>query len=151
MNSKADQGELSWREFVKNTNSIIQTMFYGQIRSTLKCCSCGFESATYEGFSHLSLELPQNSRQCYLSDCLDLYFNGESIDGWTCPGCKSNRGAVKKLDISRLPPILVIHFKRYVLNGENDKIKKKNRTTFYTNEYFGKKFQILREQYIEYD
>lgn len=114
VNAKADPGELAWREFVKNKTSIIQTNFYGQIRSTLKCCSCGFESATYDGFSHLSLELPQNSRQCYLEDCLDLYFNGESIDGWTCPRCKSNRGAVKKLDISRLPPVLVIHFKRYV-------------------------------------
>lgn len=113
VNAKADQEELAWREFVKNKTSIIQNMFYGQIRSTLKCCSCGFESATYDGFSHLSLELPQNSRQCYLQDCLDLYFNGEAIDGWTCPQCKSNRGAVKKLDISRLPPILVIHFKRY--------------------------------------
>lgn len=125
MNAKVDKEESSWREFVKNTNSIIQTLFFGQIRSTLKCCACGYESATYDGFSHLSLELPQNSRQCYLTDCLDLYFNGESIDGWSCSRCQSNRGAIKKLDISRLPPILVIHFKRFYVSTTSNSIEKK--------------------------
>lgn len=119
VNAKVTKEESAWREFVKNSHSIIQNMFFGQIRSTVKCCSCQYESATYEGFSNLSLELPQNSRQCYLADCLDLYFNGESIDGWECPQCKSKRGAVKKLDISRLPLILVIHFKRYVRRNKS--------------------------------
>lgn len=70
------------------------------------------ESPTYEGFSNLSLELPNDNQQCELYDCLDLYFNGEFIDGWTCPRCKQRREAVKKLDISKLPQILVIHLKR---------------------------------------
>lgn len=93
---------------------MIQYLFFGQIRSIVKCRTCEFESATYEGFSHLSLELPQNNRQCEIFDCLDLYFNGENIEGWTCPKCKQNRDAVKKLDISKLPPVLVIHLKRFV-------------------------------------
>jgi len=45
-----------------------------------------------------------------------MYFNGESIRGWNCPRCKQKRDAVKKLDISKLPPILVIHFKRYLFS-----------------------------------
>lgn len=114
--------EKSWREFVKNKESIIQDLFFGQIRSTLKCRTCQMESPTYEGFSNLSLELPNDNRQCHLYDCLDLYFNGEIISGWTCPKCKVSREAVKKLDISKLPQILVIHLKRCVCI-ENSAIK----------------------------
>lgn len=107
-------------------------MFFGQIRSTVKCRTCGFESATYEGFSHLSLELPQDNRQYNLHDCFDLYFNGEIIEGWTCPQCKQNRDAVKKLDISKLPPVLVIHLKRFYasMDTANTYLKKQNYVHF---------------------
>lgn len=114
MSGKLNKSEEAWRDFLKNKESRIQSMFFGQIRSLVKCKACGFESPTYEGFSHLSLELPSDSRQCELYDCLDSYFGGETIDGWTCPNCKQNREAVKKLDISKLPPVLVIHLKRFV-------------------------------------
>lgn len=94
---------------------MIQYLFFGQIRSTVKCCDCGYESATYEGFSNLSLELPRDNGQYELFNCFDLYFDGETINGWTCPNCKENRNAIKKLDISRLPPVLVIHLKRFLI------------------------------------
>lgn len=110
--------------------SAIQAHFFGQIRSTVKCRTCGYESATYEGFSHLSLELPQDNRQCSLTDCLNLYFNGESIDGWFCPQCKQNRDAIKKLDICRLPPVLVIHLKRFVWWCVEIKLKNIKISTF---------------------
>lgn len=91
-------------------------MFFGQIRSTLKCIDCLQESPTYEGFSNLSLELPVNNKEYDLYDCLDSYFDGEYIDGWLCPKCEKNRRAIKKLDISKLPEILVIHLKRFVIS-----------------------------------
>lgn len=47
-----------------------------------------------------------------------MYFNGELINGWYCSHCKKHRDAIKKLNISRLPSILVVHFKRFVLNHE---------------------------------
>lgn len=72
------------------------------------------ESSTYESFSNLSLELPSGTNLCELKDCLDLYFDGERINDWDCPRCKGKREAVKKLIIAKLPPVLVIHFKRYV-------------------------------------
>lgn len=109
---KDNKMELAWREFVKDKESLIQNLFFGQIRSTVKCKTCNFESFTFEGFSNLSLELPRGSEQCHLQDCLDMYFHGETINGWHCPQCKTNRDAVKKLDISRPPPVLVIHLKR---------------------------------------
>lgn len=54
-----------------------------------------------------------NIDQCHITDCFDSYFNGEKIYGWNCPRCKAPREAVKKLDISKLPPVLIIHLKRF--------------------------------------
>ncbi|XP_068619451.1 ubiquitin carboxyl-terminal hydrolase 8 [Battus philenor] len=108
--------ERAWQEYTRCRESLVLRLFYGQIRSTVRCLRCGERSATYDSFSNLSLELPAAANRCTLQDCLKLYLNGETIPGWNCPKCKEKRDAVKKLDISRLPPVLVIHFKRFYVD-----------------------------------
>jgi len=106
--------EKAWLEYTKAKESFILRLFYGQIKSTVKCTVCSKESATYETFSNLSLELPpSNIDRCHIQNCFDSYFHGEVIRGWNCPHCKQPRDAVKKLDIAKLPPVLVIHLKRF--------------------------------------
>ena len=40
-----------------------------------------------------------------------------------CPQCKVKRRATKKLSLARLPPVLMIHFKRFEANGRfSDKV-----------------------------
>ena len=40
-----------------------------------------------------------------------------------CPQCKVKRRASKKLSLARLPPVLMVHFKRFEANGRfSDKI-----------------------------
>lgn len=41
--------------------------------------------------------------------------SGESK--WKCPRCKEYRDAAKKIDIWRLPPLLIIHLKRFKYHG----------------------------------
>ncbi|XP_017466689.1 PREDICTED: ubiquitin carboxyl-terminal hydrolase 8 isoform X1 [Rhagoletis zephyria] len=125
--------EKAWLEFTKAKESLILHLFYGQIKSTVKCVDCNKESATYECFSNLSLELPSNANLCYLSQCMDMYFSGERIHGWNCPNCQKKRDAVKKLDISKLPPVLVIHLKRFYADSDavgNSYKKKQNYLRF---------------------
>lgn len=94
--------------------SFILQLFYGQIKSTVKCMVCSKERVTYETFSNLSLELPPSHLdRCDIKDCFDLYFHSETVTGWNCPHCKAPRDVIKKLDISKLPPVLVIHLKRF--------------------------------------
>nr|XP_018916323.1 PREDICTED: ubiquitin carboxyl-terminal hydrolase 8-like [Bemisia tabaci]XP_018916324.1 PREDICTED: ubiquitin carboxyl-terminal hydrolase 8-like [Bemisia tabaci] len=112
-----ESGERAWGEFKKNNHSPIQELFYGQQRSVVTCTKCHERSITFEPFSNLSLPLPSGTDVCTLKDCLDLYVQAETILGWECPKCKTSRNAVKKLDITRLPPILVIHFKRFTSDG----------------------------------
>ena len=58
--------------------------------------------------------------------CLDALFNEEVLekdDAWDCPRCKTKRRATKTLSLARLPPILLIHLKRFEANGRfSDKI-----------------------------
>ncbi|XP_021892633.1 ubiquitin carboxyl-terminal hydrolase 8 isoform X1 [Carica papaya] len=57
---------------------------------------------------------PQESVSLY--KCLEAFLTEEPLgpdDMWYCPGCKTHRQAVKKLDLWRLPEILVIHLKRF--------------------------------------
>ncbi|KAL9238667.1 hypothetical protein vseg_013060 [Gypsophila vaccaria] len=57
---------------------------------------------------------PQESVSLY--KCLEAFLKEEPLgpeDMWYCPGCKEHRQATKKLDLWRLPEILVIHLKRF--------------------------------------
>ncbi|XP_042451811.1 ubiquitin carboxyl-terminal hydrolase 5 isoform X1 [Zingiber officinale] len=61
---------------------------------------------------------PKRSRNEPLSlyTCLDAFLREEPLvpeDMWYCPSCKEQRQASKKLDLWRLPEVLVIHLKRF--------------------------------------
>ena len=58
--------EQAWDKFKRSGESIIRTLFYGQQRSTVRCCKCTEESVTYEAFSDLSLPLPSSGTKCSL-------------------------------------------------------------------------------------
>ncbi|KAK9275736.1 hypothetical protein L1049_023004 [Liquidambar formosana] len=51
-----------------------------------------------------------------LFSCLEAFLKEEPLgpdDMWYCPSCKEHRQATKKLDLWRLPEILVFHLKRF--------------------------------------
>ncbi|KAF9609046.1 hypothetical protein IFM89_012486 [Coptis chinensis] len=54
-----------------------------------------------------------------LYTCLEAFLREEPLvpeDMWFCPKCKEQRQASKKLDLWRLPEVLVIHLKRFSYN-----------------------------------
>uniref|UniRef100_A0A2P2M494 Ubiquitin carboxyl-terminal hydrolase n=4 Tax=Rhizophora mucronata TaxID=61149 RepID=A0A2P2M494_RHIMU len=60
---------------------------------------------------------PQESASLY--KCLEAFLREEPLgpdDMWYCPNCKKHRQASKKLDLWRLPEILVVHLKRFSYN-----------------------------------
>ncbi|KAF8824183.1 hypothetical protein HHX47_DHR8000458 [Lentinula edodes] len=83
-------------------------------------------STTYNAFSILSLPVPARSGKIPVQNCLKAFFNVEVMEGddaWDCPRCKTKRPATKTLSLARLPPVLVIHLKRFEVNGRfSDKI-----------------------------
>ena len=75
---------------------------------------------------YLSLPI---SRECHsLQDCLDLYLAKEKLTGgnqWYCAKCKKHRDATKKTSLWILPPILIVHLKRFRFQ-ENGRMGSKN-------------------------
>ncbi|XP_069679100.1 ubiquitin carboxyl-terminal hydrolase 8 isoform X2 [Periplaneta americana] len=116
-NENMSPADRAWEKFQRSNESLIRTLFYGQQKSSVRCCKCGEESVTFEAFSDLSLPIPISSNKCSLAECMKLYLNGERISGWNCPSCKEKREAIKKFDILKLPPILVIHLNRFYHDG----------------------------------
>lgn len=114
---RATLGYQFWKRHLEQNKSIISDLFEGIFMSTLTCTVCKGQSNTFEVFNCLSLPIPSESR-CQLRDCLNHFSNPERIDAvWECPRCKQKREADKKIVICKLPKILIIHLKRFSLDG----------------------------------
>ncbi|XP_033968379.1 ubiquitin carboxyl-terminal hydrolase 15-like isoform X6 [Pseudochaenichthys georgianus] len=75
------------------------------------------ESAVEDFEKHESMEYkPQKKAYFKLKDCIELFTTKEKLgaeDPWYCPDCKEHQQATKKLDLWSLPPVLVVHLKRF--------------------------------------
>lgn len=60
--------EKEWNKAMDGQTSIISKLFFGQLRSTISCSTCGNSSTTYETFNSLTLSLPDTNR-CTLDVC----------------------------------------------------------------------------------
>ena len=107
--------KIEWDRYSHREHSFIADLFAGQHASRLTCTTCHSTSTTYEAFYSISVEIPR-SGQTRLADCLQSYCKKEMLDPgeeWNCPACKRQREATKMIRITRLPRILVVHFKRF--------------------------------------
>lgn len=114
---------------------VIHQTFGGLYKSTVTCSSCKNFNSTLDPFMDLSLDirvspvgkkkkLPiTNSVQTViefppmdLTECLDRFTSTETLGSdseYKCRKCDSSEGAKKKLSLSRLPPVVSIHLKRF--------------------------------------
>lgn len=116
----------AWKNYLRRNKSLIVDMFQGQLRNKCKCLECGHVNIRFEPFMYLSLPITKSCKS--VDDCLDVYL-GEDIlkgaDQWYCEKCKKHVDATKKQDIWVLPPVLIIHLKRFKYN-EYGKVGSKN-------------------------
>ncbi|KAF5361806.1 hypothetical protein D9756_002213 [Leucocoprinus leucothites] len=120
-------GEREWRAWKERNDSLVVDYFQGQFRNRLECLTCHQTSTTYNVFSILQLPIPHGRNgKVPIDKCLQAFFNEEILekdDAWDCPKCKTKRRASKKLSLARLPPVLLIHLKRFEANGRfSDKV-----------------------------
>ncbi|OMO52128.1 putative Ubiquitin carboxyl-terminal hydrolase [Corchorus capsularis] len=96
------------------------------VSGRLHLLACWPEKYVKQYDTWLLTSLPQIFKSCFfakrpqesvsLYKCLQAFLMEEPLgpeDMWYCPGCKDHRQASKKLDLWRLPEILVIHLKRF--------------------------------------
>nr|XP_055030276.1 ubiquitin carboxyl-terminal hydrolase 8 isoform X2 [Misgurnus anguillicaudatus] len=111
--------DLAWSKHKLLNESIIVALFQGQFKSTVQCMSCQHKSRTFETFMYLTLEMTASSK-CSLQDCLKLFSKEERLtdsNRFYCRRCKTHRDAIKKMQIWKVPPILLIHLKRFKYDG----------------------------------
>lgn len=111
--------DLAWSKHKLLNESIIVALFQGQFKSTVQCMSCQHKSRTFETFMYLTLEMTASSK-CSLQDCLKLFHKEERLtdsNRFYCRHCKTHRDAIKKMQIWKLPPILLVHLKRFKYDG----------------------------------
>lgn len=116
----------AWKNYLCRDKSLIVDVFQGQLRSEVQCLKCRHKNIRFEPFMYLSLPMSAHCRS--LEDCLRLYLAKEKLTGgnqWYCSKCKRHRDATKKTDLWILPPILIVHLKRFKFK-ENGRMGFKN-------------------------
>ncbi|XP_061890269.1 ubiquitin carboxyl-terminal hydrolase 8-like isoform X1 [Entelurus aequoreus] len=111
--------DLAWNKHKLLNESIIVALFQGQFKSTVQCQTCQRKSRTFETFMYLSLSLASSSK-CSLQDCLKMFSKEERLTDNNkvfCRHCKAHRDSTKKLEIWKVPPILLVHLKRFSYEG----------------------------------
>ena len=91
--------------------SVITSLFQGEHRHRIICNNCLHESISLEPFTILSLSLP-SSGGCTLADLLRRCYEDSSVD-YMCPECRILGKNTRKSEIWKVPPMLILHFKRF--------------------------------------
>ena len=131
---------IEWERYLKLNFSVVVDYFQGQLLSQLRCLECGLTSTTYNAVLILSLPIPEKLSSSYtllLDDCLREFTTTELLDDknkWHCPKCKRFTKLTKKIIITRLPPVLIIHFKRFQISSKGTFSKLNNLIQYPVNQ-----------------
>ena len=109
--------------------SPIDETFTTQVRVRLTCDSCKYTRCHKETFWHLSLEIGENTATT-IEDGLRKFF-GPCRNEVKCEKCFGET-ATQTTEITSLPPALLLHFKRFIVDVSPDYTEisyRKNRST----------------------
>lgn len=109
-------GDDLWQKARATDASIVSDIFQGQLRSKVRCSTCGAEEETFQLFWSLPLSLPVRppGSELMLADLLDEFCAEEDLgESWICPQCKQAVQATKQMELWRVPAVLQVHLKRF--------------------------------------
>lgn len=109
----------AWHDHLRRHRSVLVDLCQGQLRSTLKCRECGCSSVTFDPFLFLSIPLPVALKRGHkepIETAFRQFCSEEVLDGdnsWGCPRCAKRVSANKRLQLWKLPLLLLVHLKRF--------------------------------------
>ncbi|CAI0439894.1 unnamed protein product [Linum tenue] len=98
------------------TSSAPAVVYVDWSRDLIEKCSAKYFENLPEVFRYGPVSKKARTEPLSLYTCLEAFLREEPLvpeDMWYCPQCKERRQASKKLDLWRLPEVLVIHLKRF--------------------------------------
>jgi len=104
--------------------TLIHKVFGGRLTCETVCPRCGHTSQRHESFLDLSLEIRKPCAS--VSDALRRFQAKETLDKdnlWLCDGCGVKVAATRRLVVSRTPPVLVVHLKRFSMRMDGARKK----------------------------
>ena len=105
-----------------SAKSPLAEMFQGQMRSQVQH-SNGEPTATLQPFLTLQLDI-QSDKISNVGDAIACNFAEESIDGYMCSKTNQEIEASRSMSLEELPPILVLHLKRFIYDGSSNGCQK---------------------------
>ena len=101
-----------WMQYYrKRDDSLVTDLFRGQLLTSTLCSHCHSQSSACDTFLDLSLPLP--SLPSSLESCLQSFTSPQSLSDYKCAHCRSKSPSLQTISLWKLPPILVIHLKRF--------------------------------------
>lgn len=105
---------------LEKQSSDLKLLTAGMFTSKIACKKCGASSDSKEPFGNISLQVSST-----LEQSLERFTRSEKLDEYyKCGNCSSLGTSNRKLSISSLPPLLVLHMKRFALGLPMSKISK---------------------------
>jgi len=95
---------------------MITDIFQGQLFNKVICDKCEKEHYSFENFLSISLTLNRDIEQYNVSECFRKFTNDELVkdgEGYYCRACKRSVDVTKNVILWRLPPVIIIHLKRF--------------------------------------
>ena len=118
--------EISQKNANGDGQSIVTSLFQGEHRCRVICDACFHESLIFEPFTIITLSLPPKGG-CTLEDLLQHYYEDSKVE-YICPECRKTGTGTRKIDIWRVPPVIILHFNRF--EYEVSARKKQNMISF---------------------
>jgi len=120
-----------------STRSPIARLFQGELESRLACTVCGHCSRRTEDFLHLSVPVREAGGPVTLEEALASEFLAEERlegdDRWHCERCNARVVATKRVGLHRLPPVVLLHLKRFAYTQTARLTKVRTPVRFPTN------------------
>ena len=108
-----------WKDAFEKQYSPLADLAFGLYRIQYKCSACLTVHTRWETFNTLKYSLHmEGSTPLSLLECMKREFAEENIDEYACDTCAPKRApATKKVEIWRLPKLLILTAKRFSPNG----------------------------------
>ncbi len=132
--SESDGAKEAWEFLAAAEKSFVVTTFRRLDASTLTCRACGWRSVKYDTNMELVLQLPADNSRYDVRRGIREMLSPEEVE-YSCERCRRPRKCDKQLHLARLPPILVVHLKRFYEDHSLGVWRKKQNFVEFDNQF----------------